>query len=484
MTDRATTGRVGALVVRWTVLTVLTVLAFRRTLVDIWVGASHGTSIGYLVVLPLSAMALVLGVRRRGNPVLPIHDRETDVIVGVIGLLIALAVQRLLLPRYAPFYELFHYDVLALVLFVLSGSVLLFGLRATARYRSVWVLLLVVNPVFYRLVAITLGGGMFAYTVVLIVATAACLSYGFLRGRRRVLGVAVLAIVLDSAVFALVSLWFPGIRISVVLSGVVPVTAVVVGGCALILREPLWPAATGPRVDIPTARPWYSVAALAAVAVVLTLTPLPKPESENIAAGPPYQGETGLVVPPGWRQTGLQKMDWPAHYFSSESTFLRQTVRTLRPNPQWDSIGRNRTAQIDLLTVRYGAALDVTPTLLSYDLRHSRVGNPPQPVPIGRGITADMYSIVDEQRHLTWNYLTFVWRRDTTHIQRVTVMTVDNHEPDAYFLPPRPTLAGLTTGTIALLARGVSALTDADPEYKDADLLATLARRLVQVQPW
>ncbi|MGW0182942.1 hypothetical protein [Nocardia sp. NPDC003345] len=484
MTGRAATGRAGRLVLRWMILVVLTVLAFRRTLVDIWSGASDGTSIGYLLVLAISALAPVLGVRRRGRPVLPIHDRETDVIVGVIGLLIALAVQRLLLPRYAPFYELFHYDVLALVLFVLSGSVLLFGLRATARYWAVWVLLLVVNPVFYRLLAIALGGGRFAYTFVLIVTTSLCLSYGFLRGRGRVIGVAALAIAVDSAVFALVTLRFPELRISVVLGGVLPVTAVVVGACALLLREPLIPPAGGPRVDIPTERPWYSVAALAAVAVVLTLTPLPKPEGENVAAGPPYQGETGLVVPPGWRETGLQEMDWPAHYFSSDSTFLRQTIRTRQPNPDWDVIGRNRTAQIDLLTVRYGAALDITPTLLSYDLRHSRVSNPPRSVPIGRDITAAMYSIVDEQIHLTWNYLTFVWRRDAAHIQRVTVMTVDNHEPDAYFLPPQPTLAGFTGGTIALLARGVSALTDAEPEFKDADLLTTLARELVEVQPW
>ncbi|MGI5218337.1 hypothetical protein [Nocardia sp. CA-290969] len=470
--------------VRWTLLIVLTALAFRRTLADIWRGAGEGTSIGYLFVLPVLALALMLGVRRRRKPVLPIHDRETDVIVGLIGLVVALFVQRLLLPRYAPFYELFHFDVLALILFVVSGAVLLFGMRATMRYWEVWVLLLVVNPVVYRLVAVALGGGLFAYSLVMIVASAITLAYGFHRGGRRVAWVGALAVAVDCAVLATATHWIPDIRISAVLIGVVPVTAVVVCGCALVLRAPLLPAGAAPPIGGEPDDPRYVLVALAAVAVLMTVAPMPAMSGDEVAAGPPYQGTTGLVVPPGWRQTGLQNLDWPQRFFSSESTSLRQTIRTLEPNPRWDTLDRNRTAQIDLLTVRYGAELDVTPTLITYDLRYARVSNPPRSVPLGRGLVATMYSVVDERLHLTWNYLTFIWRRDAAHIQRVTVMTVDNHEPDAYFLPPEPSVAGTAAAMVALLARGVSAVTATDPEFKDADLLETLGRQLVEVQPW
>ncbi|WP_328395251.1 hypothetical protein [Nocardia sp. NBC_00416] len=470
--------------VRWLVLVAFTGLAFGRTLVDIWIGASEGTSIGYLFALPLLAAALVLGVRRRDKPVLPIHDRETDVIVGLIGLVVALFVQRLLLPRYAPFYELFHFDVLALTLFVLSGAVLLFGVRATLRYWEVWVLFLVVNPITYRLIAVALGGGQVAYAFVMIVASAVALAYGFHIGKPRVAAVAALAVFVDTAVVAAVGQWYPNLRISLVTAGVVALSALVVCGCAVILHEPLPPRGSAPRVGGGPDNPWYALAVLAVATLIIAISPMPPMTSDAIAAGPAYQGPTGLVVPPGWRQTDLQNLDWPVHYFHTESTFLRQTIRTLEPNPRWDTLDRNRTAQIDLLTVRYGAALDVTPTLITYDLRYARVSNPPRSVDLGRGLTGTMYSVVDERIHLTWNYLTFTWRRDGDHIQRVTVMTVDNHEPDAYFLPPEPSVAGTASAMIALLARGVSAVTDTDPDFKDADLLETLGRQLVEVQPW
>ncbi|MEU4840799.1 hypothetical protein [Nocardia testacea] len=470
--------------VRWALLAVLTAVAFRRTVIDIWIGARDGTSIGYVFLLPVLAAALMLGVRRRGKPVLPIHDRETDVIVGVIGLFVALFVQRLLLPRYSPFYELFHFDVLASTLFVLSGSILLFGMRATMRYWEVWVLLLVVNPITYRFVAVALGGGQLAYAFVMIVASAVTFAYGFHRGRVRVCAVAGLAVLVDTAVLASVTHWYPHLRITLMTAGVVALSASVACGAALLLREPLRPADAPPRIGGGPDNPVYVLVALAAAALVVAVSPMPGTTGDEVAAGPPYEGTTGLAVPPGWRQTDLRRLDWPAHYFHTESTFVRQTVRTVEPDPAWDTLGRNRTAQIDLLTVRYGAALDVTPSLLTYDLRHARVSNPPRSVDLGRGLTGTMYSIVDERIHLTWNYLTFTWRRDAAHIQRVIVLTVDNHEPDAYFLPPAPSVAGTASAMVALLARGVSAVTDSDPEFKDADLLEALGRQLVEVQPW
>ncbi|MGW5381753.1 hypothetical protein [Nocardia sp. NPDC003963] len=479
-----TADPVARVTVRWAVLIVLTGLAFRRTLIDVWVGAGEGTSIGYVFLLPLLGGALMLGVRRRDKPVLPIHDRETDVIVGLLGLVVALFVQRLLLPRYAPFYELFHFDVLALTLFVLSGSILLFGMRATMRYWEVWVLFLVVNPITYRLTAVALGGGQLAYAFVMIAASAVTLAYGFHIGFRRVTAVAALTVVVDTAVLALIGHWYPNLRISLVTTGVVALSALVVCGCALLRREPLLPSGTAPRIGGGPDAPGYVLALLAVAALLVAFAPMPAMTSDKVVAGPPYQGMTGLVVPPGWRETGLQTMDWPQHYFHTESTFLRQTLRTIEPDPAWDTLGRNRTAQIDLLTVRYGAALDVSPTLVTYDLRYARVSNPPRSVELGRGLTGTMYSIVDERIHLTWNYLTFTWRRDSAHIQRVTVMTVDNHEPDAYFLPPQPSVAGTASAMVALLARGVSAVTDSAPVFKDADLLETLGRQLVEVQPW
>ena len=95
-------------------------------------------------------------------PNCPIHDRQTDMIVGTMGLVLALLIHGVLLQRYAMYFHLLRLDLVAMWLFVLSASIVLFGLRPVARFAWVWGMLLLVFPLPYYLLVIVLGGGRVA----------------------------------------------------------------------------------------------------------------------------------------------------------------------------------------------------------------------------------------------------------------------------------------------------------------------------------
>ena len=68
--------------------------------------------------------------------------------------------------------------------------------------------------------------------------------------------------------------------------------------------------------------------------------------------------------------------------------------------------------------------------------------------------------------------------------QRVSLISVDNHEPDAYFPEPKPSMASNGSHTLAVLLRGEPSTEDTESEYKDLDMLEALARLLVEAQTW
>ena len=68
----------------------------------------------------------------------------------------------MLLQRYAMYFDLLRLDLVAMWMFVLSASVVLFGLRPVIRFAWVWALLLMVFPLPYYLIVILLGGSKVA----------------------------------------------------------------------------------------------------------------------------------------------------------------------------------------------------------------------------------------------------------------------------------------------------------------------------------
>jgi hypothetical protein len=168
------------LTLRWVLIAVLTVVAFRASIVNLVVTTREGGLIGYVWVLPLAAALAALGVAIRRRTELPIHDRQTDIIVGTIGLGLSVMVQGVLLRRYAEFFHLLRLDLFAMWVFVLSSAIVLFGVRPVARFALVWLLMSLVFSLPYQVLVIVLGGGTFAARVaaLFIAAAATALSDG------------------------------------------------------------------------------------------------------------------------------------------------------------------------------------------------------------------------------------------------------------------------------------------------------------------
>ncbi|HTY29018.1 MAG TPA: hypothetical protein VMD51_12895, partial [Mycobacterium sp.] len=119
---------------RWLYIAALTVFAFHRSLESLVASTRAGSLDGYIWVVPIAGIMAAIGVARRERTELPIHDRQTDIIVGIIGLGVALMVHGVLLQRYAGYFHLLRLDLLAMWLFVSSASVVLFGLRPVTRF--------------------------------------------------------------------------------------------------------------------------------------------------------------------------------------------------------------------------------------------------------------------------------------------------------------------------------------------------------------
>src|SRR5829696_4237253 len=119
---------------RWAFIGGLTIAAFWASLVSLAMTTRGGGLNGYLWMVPVAAILAAQGVARRPRTELPIHDRQTDIIVGIMGLVFALLLHGVLLQRYALYFHLLRLDFLAMYVFVLSSAIVLFGLRPVSRF--------------------------------------------------------------------------------------------------------------------------------------------------------------------------------------------------------------------------------------------------------------------------------------------------------------------------------------------------------------
>ena len=473
------------LIFRWTWIVVLTGIAFRHSFFSIGMTAHREGIGGYVWTVPTVAVLVAIGISRRHRTELPIHDRQTDIIVGTMGLVLALLIQLVLLQRYALYFHLLRLDLLAMWLYVLSSSIVLFGLRPVARFAWVWALMSMVFALPYYLLVIFLGGGKFAAGAANLII--AGIGAGIATGRtmRRGLMGSVAAWVVGFAVLGLIAVAFTDAPV-VVYQEVPPVTAVIVVGIAMFLRSRKgMPKRMLDRKIQPLAvrQVWSALPLVVAVALPFAFVALPTEASATpISRTSPAQLSPGqpLVAPQGWAMVRRQNYPDMKRLYGEKALLVRQWMTSLNSDTRFDKLARPRTVVVDSLVSERPFSLGVYPNRVLYGLTAARISER-RSVDLGMGVTGQMASVVDDDLLVTWNSLQFAWG-DGQLAQRVTIFAVDNHDPGAPFPEPSADITSSLRTLITLLFRGNAVLDARTPSFKDADLLTEFGRALVAEQ--
>jgi hypothetical protein len=473
------------LIFRWTLIAVLTGVAFRESFRSIGVTAHAGGIGGYVWTVPTVAILVAVGVARRHRTELPIHDRQTDIIVGTMCLVLALLIESVLLPRYALYFHLLRLDLLAMWLFVLSCSIVLFGLRPVARFAWVWAMMFMVFALPYYLMVIFLGGGKFAAGAANLLI--AGVGTGIATGRtvRRGLVGSVAAWIVGFAVLGFIAVVFTDAPV-VVYQEVPPVTAIIVVGATMFLgaRRGMPKRVLDRKVEPLAARQvWAAVPLVIAIAVPLAFVHLPTEVSTApISRTSPVLPSPGqpLVAPPGWATVKRENYRDVKRLYGDDAVLVRQWMTPLTGDPRFDKFARPRTIVVDSLVSERPFSFGVYPGRVLYGLTGARFSAPRQ-ADLGMGVTGRMVSVVDDDLLVTWNSVQFAWGNDDI-AQRVTIFAVDNHDPGAPFPEPSADLTSTVRTLITLLFRGNAVLEARESSFKDADLLTEFGRALVTAQ--
>ncbi|WP_306359764.1 hypothetical protein [Nocardia sp. CC227C] len=475
-----------AMVARGTLIAVAVVVAFRGTVLEITEDIARGSFLGYLMLMPVLAGFAAIGIALRRGGELPIHDRQTDVIVGLIGVALSMAVVGLLVGRYRYHYELLHLDVLAAWLFLFSACVLVFGLRPTCRFWPVWLLLFGAAPLVYGVTLAALGGGDIAAGVVMILIAAVTAAIATGRTVARGCAAAVIALAVGGLCLLVLHAALPAAR-GIVYQAVPSVTGLSAACAVMYLYQ--WRGGTLEPLDRPLAaltagQSYGALALVVSGAAVLALIPVYEDygiESPEVA-GLTIMGSH--PVPPGWQLLSEDEYPWARRYLGSESTLTRQLIRAEHGNPNWDKESRRRRVVVDTVRGEDPYSINNVPEFVLYRLQQPRI-SPPTFIDLGHGVTARLNVVLDDRRLLSWTWLSWNWS-GAGGSERIALIAADNHLSDAEFPPLQPHFTAYLGNLTNQLFRGNAVVLDshsyaveADLAPKDEDLLTTVARAMV-----
>ena len=402
---------VSILTLRWVFLAVVTLIAFHRTFASLVDSTIEGSLNGFVWLMPVAAVVAGVGVARRERTELPIHDRQTDIIVGILGLVFAALLQSILLQRYAQYFHLLRIDIAALWFFLVSSSVVLFGLRPVSRFIWVWLLLLLSFPLWYQLFVIFLGGNRSSAGIacLLIAAAATAVSVGRTPGRAMVGAVA--AMLVGTTVLVAMSVLAPDAPLLAfqLIPSLLSMSLVGLGlyGYARRGLPKRW---LDRKLEPLAARQvWAGIPLVLAAALAIFLVPLPAGQLparvDGLVSGRP------LASPLGWQQIEQADYRWVRRIYGRDANLIRQEFVADVGNPAWDKFSRPRTVIVDSTSTWRPFSLQVYPAFVLYDGSSSRVSDP-LPVHLGHGITGSAVTVVDDRRLLTFNLLTWAWSHE------------------------------------------------------------------------
>lgn len=470
------------IMIRWTLIGVLTLVAFHSTLLSLVRTTTGGGIGGYVWVVPISAVLAAVGVARRHRTELPIHDRQTDIIVAIMGLVLALLLHAVLLQRYALYFHLLRLDCVALWLFVLSSSVALFGLRPIIRFAWVWLLLFAIFPLPYYILVILLGGHRFAAGVgTMVIAAFATATAVGRHARRAMLGSnfawAVGLVILGGlGLFApnaplIVYQYVPALT-AICLVGLVMFIGARRGSAKRVLDRKLEPLAAH--------QVWSAVPVVVIVGLLLAFVRLPDVGLAAPSRVDAMNFETPLVAPPGWHIVDTEVYGWVSRLYGRNASLVRQKMVADNGSPEYDKFSRPRAIMVDTITTTRPFSLNVYPVRMLYRVQGIRLSGT-RPVDLGYGVDADLFTAVDDQILVTWDGLQWTWTNGALS-RRVLVIAVDNHEDNAPFPMPTGGIGPTFNSMFTVLFRGNAVATDTNPNIKDDRLLTEFGHALARAQ--
>lgn len=470
------------LVLRWLFIAAATGIGFHATIASVFDSALRGGLNGFVLVIPFACLLAAIGTALRDRSELPIHDRETDVIVGIIGLGMAFMLQAVLLSRYSLYFHLLRLDLMALWLFVLSAAIMLFGLRPVYRFRWPWLLAVTMFPLPYLIAVTQLGGTHTAAGVATlgIAAIATALAVG--RTTRRGLLGSVAALVIGGLILLFMRNLTPWAKLFSFQAVPAMAAIVLVAGTLLIhtVRTGSHPVFDRRVEPLAAKQVWSSLPVVLIVAVGLAFAPLPLRGAAPSAQIEPTTFGTPLAAPAGWHLTQTEEYPWVRKLYGEGAVLIRQKFVADVGNPNWDKFARPRAVVVDSVTTKRPFAFTTYPPRVLYSVEQIRQSEASR-VPLGDEVEAALVNVIDDDILITWDALDWSW--GNRHVaQQVTVFTSDNHEPDAPFPAPTGALWPTLDALITVLLRGNAAVTDDAPAFKDADMLVEFGRGLVAAQ--
>ena len=474
------------LLLRWLALIALTVIAYWHNIGQFYREiVTFGSDLDYIVVVLVLALMAAYGVTLRRSDERAIRDRQTDIIVGVIVMLLSFCFAGALTNRFTgSLYLLTHLDILGLWTFFFGGCILMFGLRPTMRYHWVWLFGLMTFPIAYRVAVLSLGGNEVAAGAVMTVfgAFAAAIAVG--RDRTSALIGFVGAGVVGGAIVAVVRLAHPSAPL-LVYQALPAVGSVFVVGLIAYLRRR---RSTMPR---PFDRPLYepgvdrikigAAGVLVVSAVITLLLPYQRVMVTPTVTIAGLSTTAPLIVPDAWRQDGpTLRYDWAGDFYGPGAVLARQNLLQRTGDVAFDKDARPRKLIVDTIETRYPFRFDLYPVVFTYDLFGARFSDPVL-VLLPHGIPAVLEVILDDTRYLTYTVLSWQWGNGQ-HAQKVALWSVDNHEPDAYFPQPDQTIAKNLRELFNVILRGGSVIRDDRPDFKDRQLVLDAGRDVVNAQ--
>lgn len=474
---------VARVTVRWAILLTATAVAYRNTLAAVVDELHAQTLITYLpVALLLIAIALI-GVSMRNDDELPIYDRQTDVIVGGIVLILAASLQAMLNVRYDAIYLTIHIDLLSLWLFVLSGAILIFGLRPTARYRWVWLLGLSIFPFPFRTLVLAFGSDRYASSLALLLLAVGCSAVAVGRSPRHALIGATIATGTGLLTLLMIVLTAP--ELSRFWYSTIPslVAAFTTGALMYVDHRRdassfrIYPHRGVNRLT--SGNVTAGAVLLAVGAVLIGLVPVPAVQAHRGPLFTELDMRLPLVVPQGWKQVDAGPLGFD-RYYGRHAHSARQTIEQTSGDLRFDKAARPRTVVIDVITTDRPITLDVYPPMIVYDTIADRT-SAARSVRLAHGVAGTVETVVDDKRMLTFNRLTWRWHNGVTTMQ-VTLFSVDNHLPGAPFPEPARNPLRVISPMLTVLLRGNAVTTDETPSFKDQELLTECADDLIETQ--